>query len=385
MDNESPDIKVLQRVVWRSAIAGRVERFAALLSDPERQKHFGEEFVRQLSAKTDRLFRLLIVLSAIYGILMLSLFVARDSTKTEFQFLGYSFKNLGYYKEFLLLAAALLSPASSAVSAYHRYLGELRKVALGKLFPDREVLGFVEHIYSDKFFDPLMKEAGQNFRHPHGFTNALLAVFGLAIFVMFVALVFASLALQITVIQDVMTKPSSTPMLNNLIVGFSIAAIALSWLIGTLQLPLPEVDFEGHVRLAELKEQDFAKYQETMRRLAGEASSRERQWSTVFGIGAFALVYGLCAAYWPAAAQLGIWQAFVKALPGLGLMAALAPSLALGISRAIYGSYFGKYPGGAANNQQKIFRRVTRLVSVCRVAAFLGSSLIYSLLTLTAK
>lgn len=137
METDSSEIKALKRIVWRTAIAGRVERFADLLNSPENRKYFDESFVAALGAKIDKLFRLQLVLAAVYFILMLSLFAAQNPTNVEFQILGYSFKNISYYKEFLLFVAAILTPATSIVSAYNRYLGELRKVALRKLLRHR--------------------------------------------------------------------------------------------------------------------------------------------------------------------------------------------------------------------------------------------------------
>lgn len=107
MDIDSSEIKELKRIVWRTAIAGRVERFKAVLNAPEKQKYFDSAFASQLTTKLDRLFRLQLALAAIYAVLMLSLFTSQDPTKSEFQILGYSFKNLGHYKEFLLFAAVV--------------------------------------------------------------------------------------------------------------------------------------------------------------------------------------------------------------------------------------------------------------------------------------
>ena len=158
METDTSEIKALKRIVWRTAIAGRVERFEKLLSAPENQKYFGEAFVAALTSKIQRIFRLQMILAAIYSALMLSLYAAQDPQKSEFQILGYSFKNLGYYKEFLLFVAALITPASSIVSAYLRYLGELRKAVLRKIFPDIDIREFASHIYCDEYLDALIKD-----------------------------------------------------------------------------------------------------------------------------------------------------------------------------------------------------------------------------------
>ena len=384
MDTNSSDVNALKRIVWRTAVSGRLERFAALLNDPEAQRIFDEVFVAKLSTKIQRLFRLILVLGAIYAVLMLSLFAAQDPSKAEFQILGYSFKNLGYYKEFLLFAAALLSPISSAISAYHRYLSELRKIALKKLFPNPQVLEFAAHIYTDGYADPLIKDRQAAHLRPHGFTVFLVAAFGIIFLAVLVALLASSFILQIAVIYDVANNPSSSPFINRFIVAFSLGAIALSWLIGLLQLPLPEVDLGAYAKLRELRESDQQKYQETIKRLAADSARRERTWAMGSGVAIFVFTYSGIAVLLPSQEHQVLWPLLFKSFPGIALAVIVATSVASRIKSAIYSSYFQNYPEGS-DPEFKSFSRATKITGITRLALTFMASMAYSLVVMSGR
>lgn len=384
MDSNSSDVNVLNRIVWRTAISGRLERFAALLNDPEAQRYFDEAFVGKLSTKIERLFRLILVLGAIYTILMLSLFAAQDPSKAEFQILGYSFKNLGYYKEFLLFAAALLSPISSGVSAYHRYLSELRKVALKKLFPNPQVLEFAAHIYTDGYADPLIKDRQAAHLRPHGLTAFLVAAFGIVFLAVLVALLASSFILQIAVIYDVANNPSSSPFINRFIVAFSLGAIALSWLIGLLQLPLPEVDLSAYAKLRELRESDQQKYQETMKRLAADSARRERAWAIGSAVAIFVFTYSTIAILLLSQEHQVLWPLLFKSFPGIVFAVMVATSVASKIKRAIYSSYFRNCPEGS-DPEFKLFSRATKIIGFTRLGLTFIASVAYSFWVMSSR
>jgi len=378
MDSNSSDVKALNRIVWRTAISGRLERFSALLNDPEAQRYFDEAFAAKLSTKIERLFRLILVLGAIYAVLMLSLYAAQDPNKAEFQILGYSFKNLGYYKEFLLFAAALLSPISSGISAYHRYLSELRKIALKKLFQNPNILEFAAHIYTDSYADPLIKDRQTTHLRPHGFTVFLVAAFGVVFLAVLVALVASSFILQIAVIYDVANNPSSSPFINRFIVAFSLGAIALSWLIGLLQLPLPEVDLGAYTKLRELRESDQQKYQETMKRLAADSAKRERTWAVGSAVAIFVFTYSGMAILLPSEQHQVLWPLLFKSFPGIVLSVIVATSVASRIKSAIYRSYFRNHPEGS-DPEFKSFSRATKIIGFSRLGLTFIASMAYSL------
>ncbi|WP_321528630.1 hypothetical protein [Sedimenticola selenatireducens] len=384
MDSNPSDINPLNRIVWRTAISGRLERFAVLLNDPEAQKYFGEDFVTKLSAKIERLFRLILVLGAIYAILMLSLFAAQDPNKTEFQILGYSFKNLGHYKEFLLFVAALLSPISSGISAYHRYLSEIRKVALKKLFPNPQVLEFAAHIYSDGYADPLIKDSQAAHIRPHGFTVFLVAAFGIVFLAVLIALLASSFILQIAVIYDVASNPSSSPFINGFIVVFSLGAIALSWLIGLLQLPLPEVDLGAYTKLSELRQSNQQQYQETMKRLSADSARREQAWSIGSAVAIFVFTYSAIAIFLFSQVQLSLWPLLFKSIPGIAFAIIVATFVASRIKRTVYRNYFRKYPEGT-DPEFNLFSRATKIIGISRLGLTFITSIAYSLMVITGR
>jgi hypothetical protein len=383
MDSDTTEIKALRRTVWRTAVAAKVERFESLLDAPASRKYFGEPFVKDLSLRIERLFRLQVVLGSLYTVLMLSLLAAQDATKSEFQILGYSFKNLSYYKEFLLMGAAFVSPVLSAISAYHRYLSELRKVALRKLFPNASVLEFASNVYLDNFLDALVKDRGVGYRRPHGITTALVAILAIALLALALALLGASFVLQISVIYDVATHPSTTPLLNTFIVAFSLGAIALSWLIGALQLPLPEVDLEGSVRLSELRNRDPARYQETIKRLGAESRKQEESWNLFSSVGIFALIFPAVATLlWPTPST-EIWALLLKATLGVLAVTFLSSELAQKLKLAILRRYFKRYPEGS-DPSLKAYSRATRLITLGRLTTSIVVSLLFSILLLRA-
>jgi hypothetical protein len=381
MELDTTEIKALKRIVWRSAIAGRVERFERLLNQPENQQFFGEAFAAALSSKIDRVFHLGLILAAAYLTLMLSLYAAQDPNKSEFQIFSYSFKNLGYYKEFLLFAAALITPASSMTSAYHRYLGELRKVVLRKIYPDTNVREFASHIYSSEYFDALLKDNKTESRSPHGFTIALVTFFIIAFSALTIGLIAASFILQINIISDVAKNPSSAPGINAFIVAFSIGSIALSWLVGMLQLPLPEVDIGAYARLNELRDSDPVNYKKTMGQITIESARRDRIHEIATGAITFFVVYALAAISFNTPGQRSYAHIFWLALPGTGLSILLATAAMKKIKLEIYNAYFKRHPDGTDKDLQN-FTRSTRLVTVYRTILLLFFSLSYSFLAL---
>jgi hypothetical protein len=381
MDSDSSEIKTLKRIVWRTAIAGRVARFKAVLDDPEKQKLFGEPFVVAISSRIDRLLRLQLALVAIYIALMISLFVAQDASKGEFQILGYSFKNIGNYKEFLLLAAAITAPLSSIVSAYYRFLTELRKAALQRLLPDSDVFEFTSYLFADEYVDAIIKDNKRTDTMPHGVAQALVLVFGASLLALLVALVVASFGLQLIVILDVVRNPSQPPLVSNFIVAFSLSAIALSWMVGALQLPLPEVDVSAYARLTSLKDADPSRYEQTMKRLAAESARKERLWHVTAGCAVFALVYGSLAVVSAATTPDQAWAHLFGAIPGFALAVVLSPMLAKFLKRKMYASYFRRYPDGTDKSLSQ-FTSTTRRLGALRAFLAVSAAGVYSLFVL---
>lgn len=382
MNSDTTNLKSLTRITWRTAISNRVDRFAELIENQEVfQKYFGEKFAEQLSTKIDRLSRNLLLLAAVYAILMISLYLSQDSKNTEFEIFGYGFKNLANYKEYLLLLAAGLTPISSTLSAYQRYLTAIRKECLKKLAPNPEVREFYSYVYLDNHFAPLIKESNAATSREHGFALILLAIFGITLVLLFLTLLAASFLLQVNVIYDVATNPATSKYVNVFVVAFSLTAISLSWMIGILQLPLPEVDLSNLEKLSALKESDKAKYEEVMKRIAAESARKERAWSAVLSLVFFVISYSAVSILWYPATLDDLEAFMARALPGAFLTTVLVSGVTSGIKNSLYRWYFRRYPSGAAD-RMRVFARLGKIVTTSRVVVPILVSVAYAVIVL---
>lgn len=385
MTSDTTNLKSLTRITWRTAISSRLERFSELIENQEVfQKYFGEKFVEQLSARIDRLNRNVLLLATAYTILMISLYLSQDSKKTEFEIFGYGFKNLGYYKEFLLLLAAGLTPISSTLSAYQRYLVAIRNECLKKLAPNPAVREFYSYVHLDNYFAPLVKESSTPSSRAHGFARLLLAIFGLTLVLLLLTLLAASFLLQVNVIYDVATNPASSQYVNAFVVAFSLTAISLSWMIGILQLPLPEVDLSNLEKLTALKERDKAEYEEAMRRIAVESARKERAWSAVLSLVFFVISYSAVSILWYPATLHNLEPFIARALPGAFLTTALVSGVTSGIKRLVYRWFFRRYPSGS-DDRVRVFSRLGKIVTASRVVLPIVVSLAYAVIVLRTQ
>lgn len=385
MNNDTSDLKTLTRITWRTAISGRLARFSELLENQDVfQKYFGEKFVEQLSTRIDRLTRNEILLATAYTILMISLFLSQDSKKTEFEIFGYGFKNLGYHKEFLLLLAAGISPITATLSAYKRYLIAIRKECLKKLAPDPAVREFYSYVHLDSYFDPLIKETGTPSSRSHGLAVLLLAIFGFTLVLLMLALLAASFLLQVNVIYDVATNPASSKYVNLFVVAFSLTAITLSWMIGILQLPLPEVDLSNYEKLTALRKHDQAKYEETMRRIAVESAKRERAWSAVLSLGFFVISYSTVSILWYPATLQNLEAFIARALPGAFLTTVLASGVTSAVKSMLYRWFFRRYPS-ESSHRLTVFARLGKIVTASRVVTPIVASVAYAVMVLGSQ
>lgn len=385
MSDDTNDLTRLERITWKTAVSGRMERFSAILVNEDvRQQFFGEKFIEKLSARIDRLYRNILFFGVAYTILMISLYVSQDTKKTEFEIFGYGFKNLGYYKEFLLLVAAGISPISATLSAYQRYLIAIRRECLSTLAPDPVVREFYSYVHADSYFDPLVKLSGTATSRSHGFATLLLAIFTFNLILLFLALLAASFLLQVSVIFDVATNPASSKYVNLFVVIFSLSAIALSWVIGFLQLPLPEVDLSGYTKLAALKDQDQAKYDATMMRISAESAKRERAWSAILSLVFFVVAYSGVAILWYPVTMQNLEAFITRAVPGAFLTTLIATATTSGFKNALYRWFFRKY---AIESERRltVFGRVRRVIATVRIAMPIAIAVSYALVALNGQ
>jgi hypothetical protein len=258
---------------------------------------------------------------------------------------------------------------------------QLRAAALKKIFPDADVREFYSHAYANNFAEVFVHDAHGAHRRPHGLTLFLLAMFAIVLVSLLVALLVASFILQIVVIYDVATNPASPKYVNSFIVFFSLTAIGLSWIIGLLQLPLPEVDVSAYKALNLLKEQDKRKYDETMTRIAKESAKRERIWSFGSSMAIFLLIYlGAAVLVYPYA-LLSVGSLIARAVPGLLAAGFVATVIVSAIKRALHRRYFHAYPA-EADKDLKAFSRLTTRIRTLRLGLPAVTSILYAVLSL---
>ncbi|MCB8746343.1 hypothetical protein LHU53_05430 [Rhodoferax sp. U2-2l] len=344
MNDERSEITALKRTRWRTAISARAERFSQLLDNKTiASKYFGEKYVEALSNRINRIGRTLLVLAVAYLILMLSLFAAQDSGKNEFEFFGYGFKNLGYHKEILLFLAASLSPVSATLSGYQRYLVALRAECLKRLAPIAEVRDFYSSALLDNYFDAFAKPYDYKNSRPHLATTSLAFVLIGIMLIVILTLFAGSFLLQLNVIYDVATRPSTSRVVNLFVVGYALAAIFLAWTISIMQLPLPEVDVSNYRRLSELQASDPEKYKETLTRLARGANRREDAWSLALGFVASILTVAAVTFLFGRSTQ-AIEMRLSQGLGAVFLAILFAKPAADLIKKATLNWFFEKYP-----------------------------------------
>lgn len=155
--DDQDDLIKLRQIKWKTNLSRQINEFSEIIKDDEVfEKYFGEKYVEKLTNKSKAITRTIIKLGVVYSALMLSLFASQKLNQSEFEFFGYGFKNLAYYKEFLLFLAAAISPVSAILSAYQKYLTALIKECLNKIVPNAKIRQFYSHLYLDEYFDGLM-------------------------------------------------------------------------------------------------------------------------------------------------------------------------------------------------------------------------------------
>ena len=369
MSEESAEITALKRTRWRTAISGRIERFSTLLDNKTiASRYFGEKFVELLTQKITRIWRVLLALSIAYAILMLSLFAAQDSKKAEFEIFGYGFKNLGYHKEIILLLAVSISPISAILSGYHRYLVAMRDECLKRIVPPAEVREFYSNALIDNYFDPLVRKYDYRTSSPHVATSTLAFFLVSVMSLVGLTLLAGSFLLQLYVIYDVATNPSTSRIVNLGVVGYSITSILLAWTISFMQLPLPEIDPSNLHRLTEMQASDPEKYKRTMESMARDSSRREDAWSLSLGFVASIVTVASLVPLLGKATHLTINNQFSHGLMAVFAALLVARPIADTIRRLAMNWFFRRYPEGV-EDRLRVFSWVKRFIlAACIVA-----------------
>ena len=274
--NEDQEIKKLQQIKWRTYRSKQIDRFSIIINDDSVfEKYFGERYVESLSIKSKELTSKIVKLAVIYAIFMFSLFFSQHLGNTTFKMFGYGFKNIGRYKEFLLFLASIIPPISATLNAYQKYINALTKECLKKIAPDATVRKFYAHMFLDEYFEWLPGRDPSHATRSHGVVALLMMAMALVLIFLFITLLAGSFFVQIYVIYDVIINPVASKYINLFVVTFAISSLLFSWLLGILQLPMPEVDISNISKLTRIEEEDPARYQEIMKNLSIEKAKKD--------------------------------------------------------------------------------------------------------------
>ncbi|WP_022957845.1 hypothetical protein [Spongiibacter tropicus] len=367
MPESEKEITKLRQIKWKSPLSRKIEEFTDLISDDEIfEQYFGESYINDLATKSKAITGIVIKLGIVYTALMVSLYASQNIAESEFEILGYGFKNLEKYKEFLLLLASIISPISAVYSAYQKYIKALIGECIKKVSPNEKARKYYSLKYIDEYFDWLPSHPKEPTLSWHGVTGFLMASLGVILILLFFTLIAGSFFIQINVIYDIAANPSSAKYINIFVLVVSISAILLSWLIALVQLPMPEIDISNYLKLDEIKENDPEKYQAIMRRMAKESSRKEAVSILVTSSVIYIATYTMLSVFWFSESLDDMASFLVKAIPGVFWVLFFSNEI-MGFMRArILNWFFAKYPEESAN-RLNVFGKVTKVLVINRI------------------
>jgi len=296
--NHESEITTFTKKLWKSNISRNSEKFANLIKDDKIfDTYFNEEYIAKLTDKSKSFISIIIKLALLYTIIMLSLFASIYIGNKEFQILGYSFKNLAMYKEFLLFLATVISPISVVLNAYNSYLRSIINECIKRKANNNDVCKFYSYKYLDNFFEGWSSSKAIEGNRLHGITNFLTVLLGIVVLILFLTLMIVSFLIQIIVIYDVINNPSSSYYVNLFVVIFAIISILFSWIVTIIQLPLPEIDYSNLYKLDKIKKGNPTQYEETLSKIAFESSKKEARFLIVFYTFIYITIFSIIAIF----------------------------------------------------------------------------------------
>jgi hypothetical protein len=172
----------------------------------------------------------------------------------------------------------------------------------------------------------------------------------------------------LTVIYDVATNPSTSRLVNVIVVGYALAAILLAWTISLMQLPLPEVDLTNYHRLTELQSSDPEKYRTTMEAIARESSRKEDAWSLSLGFVASVVTVATLSFITLGQSNDEVDRYLSQGLVAVFVTLIVAKPFADATKRTAMRWFFLRYPDDTAD-RLRAFGLVKRIVLTARVVA----------------
>ena len=358
--SDSDEITKFEQLRWKKLVSQRVARFAELIEDDEVfQKHFGEPYVEELADKCRFLFRTAIKLALVYVALLLSLFTYYNVSQADIEVLGYAIRNIGEYKELILVIAVTLWPITGLMLAYHSYLQALAQECLKKLVPDEDVRVFYAHKFFDHALDWIGPGPKEEQAYAHWFTLIVLLLLLLGVGFLVICFSVGSFYIQVTVIYDVWTNPGENNLINVAVLVYSIAAILISWLIIMAQWPLPEVDFGNYAKLERLKEEDPDTHQEVFQRIAANLAKREAFGLLISYTLVFVMLNTAIVLFWFPEVISDLSVFIGQAIPGAMLVVFFGNEIVGFIRKRTLASFLSKYPA-ESDERMTAFRKVQK-------------------------
>ena len=315
-------------------------------------------------------------------LVMVGLFASQYVNELEIKLIGYSFKDVNHHKELLLLIAAFITPVIALLSVYKKYIDSLISVCIEKISPKEGVRGFYKHMWGDHLGDVLVpKSINEDDIFDHSFTLYLGRVFAIFIVLFITVLFLLSFFIQIAVIHDVATNPSSSKTINLFIVVLSVASILISWLINILQMPMPELDYSNVSRLREIKKQSKEEYEKVLKNIAIRNYRIESKYEILISAFIYLLVFSIYTFFLSAVTLTDMTVFLPKAIFGSMIVLLLSSELIKSVKRIKYKWYLknhtqdndSKYDGYI--KFEKRFKSIKFIIPVILSIAYASYSL----------
>ena len=373
------DLKQLEKTTWKSNLTRRIDDFREVIDEGNNfEEFFGKEYLEKLTKKSAKLNSLTYKLLIFYSLIMFSLYSAQNLQDVELRILGYSFKNLGYYKEFILFIAAMITPISALVTAYKRYIDALIRECIAKIAPDEKVRDFYKHIWVDHASDALFKNIikGEKVQQ-HGIYVLLVTFLALIFVLIFITLVLASFFIQIVVIYDVFVNPATPGYMNTFVIVFALSSILFSWLVSLIQMPMPEVDYSNYGKISNLEKEDPEKYKKVMDKISKEETKKGAKSIILTSALTYLITFSGLSFFWYGLELQDISAFLPKAIPGAMFVMFFSNELLGFVNKIAYRKFFKSYPD-TSDKRILVFSRLQKFLSLMKILSPMFLTIIYS-------
>lgn len=373
------DLKKLEKTTWKSNLTRRIDDFREVIDEGNNfEEFFGKEYLEKLTKKSAKLNSLTYKLLIFYSLIMFSLYSAQNLQDVELRILGYSFKNLGYYKEFILFIAAMITPISALVTAYKRYIDALIRECIAKIAPDEKVRDFYKHIWVDHASDALFKNIikGEKVQQ-HGIYVLLVTFLALIFVLILITLVLASFFIQIVVIYDVFVNPATPGYMNTFVIVFALSSILFSWLVSLIQMPMPEVDYSNYGKISNLEKEDPEKYKKVMDKISKEETKKGAKSIILTSALTYLITFSGLSFFWYGLELQDISAFLPKAIPGAMFVMFFSNELLGFVNKIAYRKFFKSYPD-TSDKRILVFSRLQKFLSLMKILSPMFLTIIYS-------